>query len=105
MSAPTDCWFTFDDFIVSTADPRAIAFSGLQAGMRVEVWDNLGNLLASGVATGSVLHLSVVGDAVAGTGANGRIVVRYPDGSLCVEHLVLPHDAILGGDAYKLELG
>lgn len=92
----------FDEFLTATSDPRNIYFSGLAAGMKVEVWDNLGNLVSSGTAAEATLSLSVVQDAVVGTGINGRIAVKYPDGSPCIVYDVPSTDAILGGDAYKL---
>lgn len=92
----------FDDFLISTADPRNIYFTGLQPSMRVEVWDNLGGLVAYGTATGATLTLGVVHDAVIGTGADGRIILKYPDSSACGVFKVPTTDAILGGDAYGL---
>ncbi|MEM5833552.1 MAG: hypothetical protein QXF04_03350, partial [Candidatus Aenigmatarchaeota archaeon] len=47
IDAATDRWFRFDDFIVSTVDPRFLYFTGFYTGMRVEVWDNLGYLVNS----------------------------------------------------------
>ncbi|MEM1515312.1 MAG: hypothetical protein QXH24_04600 [Candidatus Bathyarchaeia archaeon] len=92
----------FDDFLIATSDPMNVSFSGLYAGMGVEVWDNLGNLVAYGMATEDILRLSVVHDVVVGTGVDGRIVVKYPDGSPSILYRVPQTDAILGGDAYQL---
>jgi len=87
----------YDDFVVSTADPRVVGFSGLQAGMSVEIVDNLGNLVASGSPP-----LSVVSDIVVGTGSGGTIRARYPDSSQCISYAVPTSDAIVGGDSYAL---
>ncbi|MEM4622841.1 MAG: hypothetical protein QW816_02150, partial [Desulfurococcaceae archaeon] len=70
----------FDEFIISMVDPRSLFFTGFYAGMGVEVWDNLGYLVNSTTAPSSSFALGVAGDIVVGTGSNGRIVVRYPDG-------------------------
>ncbi|MEM1668612.1 MAG: hypothetical protein QXM53_08150 [Thermofilaceae archaeon] len=95
-------WFRFDDFIVSTMDPRSLHFTGFYTGMRVEVWDNLGYLVNSTAAPAPSFTLGVVSDVVVGTGSDGRIVVRYPDAYLCGVLTVPSTDAILGGDAYTL---
>lgn len=92
----------FDDFLIATSDPRSVYFSGLTAGMIVELWDNLGNLVASGTTTGATLSLNVVHDVVVGTGIDGRIVVKYPDGFPCIVYRVPSTSAILGGDVYQL---
>lgn len=92
----------FDDFAISTADPRSIYFAGFYGGMRVEVWDNLGNLVSSATAPSASFPLGIVHDVVVGTGSDGRIVVRYPDGYRCGVLAVPATDAVLGGDAYTL---
>ncbi len=92
----------FDDFMIAVSDPRNIVFSGLVNGMAVEVWDDLGNLVSLGFAIGATLQLSVVHDVVVGRGFDGRIFVRYPDGSICA--IYTSPDAILGGDVYSLIL-
>jgi len=102
IDAATDRWFRFDDFIVSTVDPRFLYFTGFYTGMRVEVWDNLGYLVNSTAAPAPSFTLGVVSDVVVGTGSDGRIVVRYPDAYLCGVLTVPSTDAILGGDAYTL---
>lgn len=91
----------FDDFIVSTVDPRTIVFSGLQTNMIVEIVDNLGSTVARGSGTGSIT-LSIVSDVVVGTGVNGRMFLMYPDNYLCGWYMVPTSDAILGGDSYSL---
>ncbi|MEM0501627.1 MAG: hypothetical protein QXF17_01560 [Ignisphaera sp.] len=91
----------YDEFIVSTADPRGISFSGFYAGMGLEVWNNLGELVYSGTVPGSIT-LSVVTDMVLGTGTDGRIVAGYPDNSICLDYKMPTVDAILGGDTYNL---
>lgn len=93
----------FDDFIASTADPRTIAIQNVPVGYSVRLWDNLGNLVASATATTSNVALNVVTDAVVGTGIDGRIVVRFPDGMPCLVYT--SGDAILGGDTYSLITG
>ncbi|MEM0002208.1 MAG: hypothetical protein QW211_04870, partial [Desulfurococcaceae archaeon] len=92
----------YDEFIISTVDPRSVYFAGFYMGMRVEVWDNLGYLVNSITAPSSSFALGVVGDVVVGTGSDGRIVVKYPDGSVCGELTVPATDAVLGGDTYAL---
>lgn len=92
----------FDEFVISTVDPKSILFTGLQAGMSVEIWDNLGNRVANGTATGPSLTLDVVQDMVVGTGVDGRVIVRLPDGSICLDYRVPETDAILGGDTYRV---
>lgn len=93
----------FDDLLVATSDLRSVTFINLRAGMIVEIWDNLGSLVASGTALGSSLSLSVIHDVVVGTGVDGNITVKNPDGSLLCGYLVPFTDAILGGDTYKVE--
>jgi len=94
----------YDDFVVSTTDPRVVSFSGLQSGMAIEIVDNLGNPVTSGTATSSTLNLSVVRDIVVGTGSGGTIRARYPDGSQCILYVVPASDAIVGGDEYALSV-
>ena len=93
----------YDDFIVSTADPRNITIQNVPGNYTIELWDNLGNLVASNrtnTTTGTVT-LNVTTDAVVGTGVDSRIIVKYPDGSTCLVYTPPPGDAILGGDAYR----
>ncbi|MEM4812960.1 MAG: hypothetical protein QXW24_01965 [Ignisphaera sp.] len=96
-------WFRFDDFIVSTSDPRNILFTGFYSDMVVEVWDNLGNLVNS-TRTSTTFNLEVVNDIVVGTGVDGRIVIKYPDTYVCGVYSVLSIESILGGDTYALSL-
>ncbi|MEM2151683.1 MAG: hypothetical protein QW294_06065 [Candidatus Bathyarchaeia archaeon] len=105
IDAATNLWFMFEDFIVSTVDPRSISFAGFRGGMSVEVWDNLGNLVNSTAAPSSSFSLRVTRDVVVGTGVDGRIVVKCPDGYPCGVLTVPTSDAILGGDAYSLATG
>ncbi|MEM4919751.1 MAG: hypothetical protein QXQ35_00260 [Candidatus Nezhaarchaeales archaeon] len=102
VTIDTGTWFRFEDFIVSTLDPRTITFTGFYSGMGVEVWDNLGNLVNSTIAPAASFTLGVTRDIVVGTGVDGRIVVKYPDGLPCFVYNVPPTDAILGGDTYRL---
>jgi len=95
-------WFRFEDFVVSTVDPRSLYFTGFYTGMVVEVWDNLGYPVNSTTAPAPSFTLGVVSDVVVGTGSDGRIVVRYLDAYLCGELIVPSTDAILGGDTYAL---
>jgi len=90
----------YDDFVISTSDPRFVGFSGLLSGMTVEIVDNLGNLVASGTPP-----LNVVTDIVVGTGSDGTIRVRNPDSTLCTTYTVPASDAIVGGDTYTLTMG
>ncbi|MGC9182311.1 hypothetical protein [Thermogladius sp.] len=93
----------FDDFVISVSDPSYIYFSNIPAGYSVEVWDNLGDLVSSGVSTGATLSLNVVSDIVVGTGTDGKILVKTPDGTTCLTYTA--PDSILGGDVYGLDLG
>ncbi|MEM4770227.1 MAG: hypothetical protein QXL49_01365 [Acidilobaceae archaeon] len=102
IDAPPASWFRFDDFIISTVDPRIIMFTGFYTGMRVKVWDNLGNLVSSETTTATSFTLDVTRDIVVGTGVDGRIAVEYPDAYLCGTLTVPSTDAILGGDTYAL---
>jgi hypothetical protein len=94
----------FDDFIISTGDPRSLLFSGLPgAGYRIEVVDNLGNLVNSTVSSSASASLGVVPDIVVGTGTDGRINVYRPGGYGCLSYA--SPDSILGGDSYTLSTG
>lgn len=95
-------WFMFDDFIVSTADPRSILLTGFYTGMRVEVWDNLGNLVNSTTAPTSSFYLNVTLDIVIGTGTNGKVIIWYPDLYDCGVLTTPMTDSIIGGDVYSL---
>jgi len=93
----------FDDFIISTADPRTVVFSNLQSGLIFNIYDNLGALTYSFTATSSTYSLNVTPDVVLGTGAGGNIQVLYPDRSLLCLNVSIPtSDAFLGGDSYSL---
>ena len=92
----------FDEFILSSTDPRSISFTGFYTGMVVEVWDNLGSLVNSSTAPATSFTLSVTRDVVVGTGSDGRIIVTYPDAYLCGVLTVPVTDAVLGGDTYTL---
>ncbi|MEM4717521.1 MAG: hypothetical protein QXE81_02020 [Desulfurococcaceae archaeon] len=102
VDAGTNLWFRFEDFVLSTEDPRSLYFTGFYEGLRVEVWDNLGYLVNSTTALAPSFTLGVVADVVVGTGSNGRILVRYPDAYLCGELTVPSTNAVLGGDTYAL---
>jgi len=91
----------FDDFIISTADPRYVLFSDLPGGgYSVSVIDNLGNLVNSTTSTSASVALGVIPDIVVGTGVDGSIVITRPNGYACLAY-VAP-DSILGGDSYSL---
>jgi len=93
----------FDDFIISTADPRTVTFSNIQSGMIFNIYDNLGTLTYSFMATSSTYSLTVVRDVVLGTGTDGNIRILYPDGSLlCLDVSIPTTDDFLGGDSYSL---
>ncbi|MEM0249138.1 MAG: hypothetical protein QXT53_08580, partial [Ignisphaera sp.] len=93
----------YDDFIVSTSDPRTIAIQNVPVDYSVELWDNLGNLVGSVTSASGTVTFNVVTDAVVGTGVDGKIVVRFPDGMPCLVYT--SGDAILGGDTYSLLTG
>jgi len=93
----------FDDFIISTVDPRTVVFSNLQSGLVFNIYDDLSDLTYSFTATSSTYSLNVTPDVVLGTGAGGSIQVFYPDGSLlCLDVSIPSTDAFLGGDSYSL---
>lgn len=92
----------FDDFEISTSDPRTATFLNLNPGMGVEIWDNLGNLVASGVASSTQLDVSLISDIVVGTGFGGSIIIRGAGGTPVLNYTVPNSDAILGGDKYNI---
>jgi len=93
----------FDDFIISTVDPRNVLFMNLQSGLIFNIYDNLGSLTYSFTATTSNYILSVIPDVVLGTGTDGNMQILYPDGSLLCLNVSIPAtDAFLGGDSYNL---
>jgi hypothetical protein len=92
----------FDDFIISTSDPRYVTFVDIPApGYRVAIYDDQGSLVNSTVAASSTALLSIVTDADVGTGYDGRIVVWDPNGNMVINYSVPNNDAILGGDVYR----
>jgi len=93
----------FDDFIISTVDPRNVVFNNLWSGLIFNIYDNLGALTYSFTATSSTFSLTVVRDVVLGTGTDGNIRILYPDGILICLNVSIPStDAFLGGDSYSL---
>ncbi|NAZ11502.1 MAG: hypothetical protein GU361_02040 [Desulfurococcales archaeon] len=101
VDGPT-AWF--DDFIISTGDPRSLLFSGLPgAGYGIEVVDNLGIVVNSTVSYSASASLGVVPDIVVGTGTDGRINIYRPSGYGCLSYA--SPDSILGGDSYTLSTG
>jgi hypothetical protein len=93
----------FDDFIVSTVDPRVVNFIDLPgAGYTICIYDDFGAFVNCSTSTGSSASVGVVKDVVVGTGVDGRIVVEDPSGGIVVDYRVPQSDAMLGGDAYKL---
>lgn len=93
----------FDDFIISTSDPRSVVFNGLPgSGYNVAIIDSFGGLVNETASTGSSLTLGVVSDVVVGTGSDGRIMVSFPNGFTGLNYTVPSSDAILGGDTYTL---
>ena len=94
----------FDDFIISTGDPRSLLFSGLPgAGYRIEIVDNLGSVVNSTVSYSTSVSLGVVPDIVVGTGTDGKINIYRPSGYGCLSYA--SPDSILGGDSYTLSTG
>ena len=93
----------FDDFAVSTGDPRYVTISNLPgAGYGATLVDNLGNVVTYGTSVGTSLALGVVVDVVLGTGSDGRLYVDYPNGFRCLRYAVPGSDAVVGGDTYRL---
>jgi len=89
----------FDDFIISSSDPRTILFSNLQSGMTVRIYDNLGNQVYTFMASSGSYGLNVVKDIVLGTGGSGRIEVYDASGRLVATYT----GVILGGDSYAIQ--
>jgi len=93
----------FDDFIISTVDPRNVGFDGLPgSGYKVAVIDSFGDKVNETTSTTSSLKLGVVNDVVIGTGSDGRIMISFPNGFTGLNYTVPSSDAILGGDTYTL---
>jgi hypothetical protein len=93
----------FDDFIISTSDPRSVIFNGLPgSGYNVAIIDSFGGLVNETASTGSSLTLGVVSDVVVGTGSDGKVMVSFPNGFTGLNYTVPSSDAILGGDTYTL---
>jgi hypothetical protein len=93
----------FDDFIISTSDPRSVVFNGLPgSGYNVAIIDSFGGLVNKTASTGSSLTLGVVSDVVVGTGSDGKVMVSFPNGFTGLNYTVPSSDAILGGDTYTL---
>jgi hypothetical protein len=100
-----DVTAVFDDFEISTGDPRFVAVNNIIPGYSISIGDNLGNLVASATASSSTTQLSVVTDVVVGTGVDGNITVKYPDGTVCLVYKPASGDTILGGDIYTITQG
>ncbi|MEM0236287.1 MAG: hypothetical protein QW628_13295, partial [Thermofilum sp.] len=84
----------FDNFIISSVDPRHIQVTGLEQGWRVELYSG-GTLIGSAVAGASgVAQVTVVTDLIV---VNARIVVKDSTGSVVIERAFTE---IVGGDEY-----
>ena len=93
----------YDDFIVSTSDPRTVIFQNIpESGYMVYIIDNLNNIVNYTTSAGTTVYLGVVNDIVVGTGSDGKISITYPNNFLCINYTVSSSDAILGGDVYSL---
>jgi len=93
----------FDDFIISTSDPRSVVFNGTPgSGYNVAIIDSFGGLVNKSASTGSSLTLGVVSDVVVGIGSDGKVMVSFPNGFTGLNYTVPSSDAILGGDTYTL---
>jgi hypothetical protein len=95
----------FDDFEISTGDPRFVTVNNTIPGYSISIGDNLGNIVASATASSSTTQLSVVTDIVVGTGTDGNITVYYPSGAVCLVYKPASGDTILGGDVYLIQGG
>ncbi|MBE9390962.1 hypothetical protein IOK49_02560 [Fervidicoccus fontis] len=95
----------FDDFIISTTDPRYVNFLNVPQGYKIEVWDNLGNLINSTISTGNNVQLYILSDIVVGTGSGGSIIIGSNAGKYTLNYTVPSTDSILGGDTYTLTSG
>ncbi|MEM0024572.1 MAG: hypothetical protein QXJ38_04970 [Thermofilaceae archaeon] len=84
----------FDNFIISSVDPRHIQVTGLEQGWRVELYSG-GTLIGSAVADASgVARVTVVTDLIV---VNAGIVVKDSTGSVVIERAFTE---IVGGDEY-----
>jgi flagellin-like protein len=85
----------FDNFVVSTSDPRIVTVTGLEQGWRVELYDSSGSLVASATAdsSGKAL-LSVLAKPII---TNGKIMLRDSSGNMIIERTF---SQIVGGDTY-----
>jgi len=95
---------TFDDFVISTADPRNVSFANLRSGLVFEIYDNVYPYPAYAfTAYSSTYSLPVVKDVVLGVGSGGEVLAYYPDYRLvCLRWVIPTSDAFLGGDSYSL---
>jgi len=88
----------YDDFIVSTSDPRTVIFQNIPGpGYMVYIIDNLDNIVNYTTSEGSTVYL-IINKSVSG----GKISITYPNNFLCINYTVSSSDAILGGDVYNL---
>jgi flagellin-like protein len=96
----------FDDFIISTADPRYVTVTSLPgANYSVKVYDSYGQPVGSAASDKSgTAQVSVVTDIVVGTGTDGSIKVFYNPSNNLVLSYTAP-DNILGGDTYQYATG
>jgi len=84
----------FDNFIISSVDPRYVQVTGLEPGWRVELYSG-GTLIGSAVADASgVARVTVVTDLIV---VNAGIVVKDSTGSVVIEKTFTE---IVGGDEY-----
>jgi len=95
----------FDDFEISSGDPRFVTVNNTIPGYSISIGDNHGNIVASATASSSTTQLSVVTDIVVGTGTDGNITVYYPSGAVCLVYKPASGDTILGGDVYLIQGG
>lgn len=101
IDGSANVWMRFDDFIVSTADPRAVTVENVSPGFRVQIIDNLNSVVGEATASGTTVSVSVTRDIVVGTGTNGRIRILDQQNQVVCDHSVPTSDAILGGDVYR----
>ncbi|MEM4640318.1 MAG: hypothetical protein QXT93_10620 [Thermofilum sp.] len=84
----------FDNFIISSVDPRYLQVTGLEQGWRIELYSG-GTLIGSAVADANgVAQVTVVTDLIV---VNARIVVKDSTGSVVIERTFTE---IVGGDEY-----
>jgi len=101
--ARDDNYGIFDDFIISTVDPRYVVFTGFANREVLEIYDGLSYLpFWIFRIDSSPYNHSVVRDVVVGVGNYTGIAAFYNDTRLACLEWEIYGDAVVGGDNYTL---